>query len=84
MLRLKIILFALLVGYVAMCRAQTDSPLDVIEVDKVWSGHTVPFTLYTHGDQQFVGYYNADRQMVIAQRTLGEREWKKTCRISAV
>jgi hypothetical protein len=49
----------------------------ILEIDDVWAGHIVGFELLTHGDQQFVGYYNADRQMVIAQRQLGSSEWVK-------
>lgn len=33
--------------------------------------------LLTHGDIQYVGYYNADQQMVIASRTVGTDTWIK-------
>ena len=49
-----------------------------LDVARVWSGHPVNFALLTHGDQQYVAYYAADRQMTIAQRTLGQRTWRYT------
>lgn len=49
-----------------------------LDVAPVWSGHPVGFALLTHGDQQYVAYYAADRHMTLAQRTLGEREWHFT------
>lgn len=52
--------------------------VDTIPIDTAWAGHPVGFCLLTHGDRQFVAYYNADRQMVVAGRTLDSREWTKT------
>lgn len=49
-----------------------------LDIAPVWSGHPVGFALLTHGDQQYVAYYAEDRQMTVAQRTLGEREWHYT------
>jgi hypothetical protein len=48
-----------------------------IEVDRVWSGHPVGFSLLTHPPHQFVAYYDADRQMTIAQRLLAEPNWTR-------
>jgi len=46
-----------------------------IDVEPVWSGHAVGFALLTHGDWQFLAYYDADRNMTIARRHLNETEW---------
>ena len=42
----------------------------IIKIDKVWAGHPVGFCLLTHGDIQYIAYYNADRHMVVGQRNL--------------
>ncbi len=49
-----------------------------IPIAKVWSGHAVGFDLLTTEKFQYVTYYDVDRNMVIAQRSLGSAEWKKT------
>lgn len=46
-----------------------------LEVDSVWSGHTVGFNLLTHAPYQFAAYYNASREMVVASRKLDEDSW---------
>lgn len=50
-----------------------------IPVDLVWAGHPVGFALLTDAErqQQYVGYYNADRAMVIAVRDLDSNTWTK-------
>jgi hypothetical protein len=45
-------------------------------VTDVWSGHPVAFSLVTRGDQQFAAFYDANRQMTVAQRTLGATTWR--------
>lgn len=42
-----------------------------IIIDKIWSSVRVGFCLLTHGDMQYVAYYNADRRMVVGMRKLG-------------
>ncbi len=49
-----------------------------LDVAPVWAGQPLGFALLTHGDQQYVAYYSADRHMTVAQRTLGVREWHYT------
>lgn len=49
-----------------------------LDVAPVCSDHPVEFSLLTHGDQQYVAYYAADRHLTVAQRTLGQREWRYT------
>ena len=51
-------------------------PPEVVDIAPVWAGHPVGFALLTHGDQQFVAYYDRNRQMTLAQRTLGSTHWK--------
>jgi putative BNR repeat neuraminidase len=46
-----------------------------VDVAPVWSGHRVGFALLTHGKQQFVAYYDADRRMTVASRLLDSTEW---------
>jgi len=59
------------------CRAaagdwRVESRLDVAQV---WAGHPVGFCLITHKDRQFAAYYDADRNMTVASRKLGESKW---------
>jgi hypothetical protein len=42
-----------------------------VDVAPVWAGHPVGFDLLTHGDRQFVAFYDAERNMTVAARTLG-------------
>ncbi len=49
-----------------------------IPVEPVWSGHPAGPALWTQGDRQFVAYYDANRQMSVAQRVLGTPRWTIT------
>lgn len=55
-----------------------DSPvlLEQIPVGTAWSGHKVNFALLTTPPRQYAGYYNAERQLVIATRTLPSPDWE--------
>jgi len=55
-----------------------------LDLQPVWSGHPVGFALLTHGNQQFAAFYDANRRMTIAQRTLGQRQWTYTTLPSTV
>lgn len=60
-------------------RAAPDRPpagVTVIDIAPVWAGHPVNFALLTRGDAQFAAYYDANRQLTVAQRTIGRREWR--------
>jgi len=46
-----------------------------IDVTDVWSGHPVAFSLLTRNDQQFAAFYDANRQMTIAARSLTSTTW---------
>ncbi len=55
----------------------TPGACKVLNIAKVWSGHPVGFYLLTHGNQQFVAYYDENRVMTIAQRTLDSEQWTR-------
>lgn len=46
-------------------------------VDETWAGHAVGQSLLTHGDDQYVAYYDADRVMTVAHRRLGSDVWRR-------
>lgn len=46
-------------------------------LDKVFSPVRVGFALLTHGNRQYVAYYNAERRTVVAQRDLPDGEFAK-------
>ncbi|REF37266.1 BNR repeat-containing protein [Thermasporomyces composti] len=46
-------------------------------VDTTWAGHPVGQSLLTDGTTQYVAYYNAERQMVVAQRDITSDTWIK-------
>ena len=58
--------------------APQQGSLETIPVAKVWSGHSVGFDLLTTDKYQYVGYYDEGQNMVIAQRPLNAKVWKKT------
>lgn len=45
--------------------------IDTIAIDHIWSGHRIKPFLLTRGKQQFVAYYDANRQMTVAHRQFG-------------
>lgn len=55
----------------------TDSALDSMVLDQVWSGHPVGFALLTEAPHQFVAYYDSSRAMVVKHRQLGSDQWDK-------
>jgi len=59
------------------CQNLPEEPaiIEKIDVEKVWSGHPVGFSLLTHQNLQFVAYYNEDRQMTIASRKINDNKW---------
>ncbi|MBI2433406.1 MAG: BNR-4 repeat-containing protein [Candidatus Hydrogenedentes bacterium] len=66
-------------GFIAVIQlsAACQDLLSCILVDNVWSGHPVGFALLTDAPRQYVGYYDAERRMVIAQRSLDSMEWAR-------
>jgi hypothetical protein len=56
----------------------------VLDVSPVWAGHPVGFCLLTHGDRQYVAYFDDQRRMTIASRLLAEDAWTKQLLPSSV
>lgn len=48
--------------------------LDISELDNAWAGMFVVMDLVTRDDEQYVGYWNEDRELVIAHRRLGDSD----------
>jgi hypothetical protein len=48
-----------------------------IEVGRVPSSFPVGFSLLTHGERQYVAYYDVEHRMTLATRTLGEHKWQR-------
>lgn len=55
--------------------AAAAAAVESLDVAPVWSAHAVGFALVTSGDRQAVGFYDADRRLTVAVRSLGERAW---------
>jgi hypothetical protein len=64
--------------FVTLAQSNGIAIAEPIPVASVWSGHSVGFDILTSEKFQYVGYYDADRNMVVAQRALNSREWEKT------
>lgn len=64
----------LAVAVAATARPETP-PADVLEVAPAWAGHSVGFSLLTVNDRQLVRFYDADRWLTVAVRSLGEKDW---------
>jgi len=62
-------------AYDAEAGEWTEGP--TITVDQVWSGHPVGFAFATRDGRQYVGYYDARRRMVFAQRDLDGDTWDR-------
>lgn len=46
-------------------------------LDRVWSGHPVPFALLVERGHQFVAYYDAERRITVLGRKLGDATWAR-------
>lgn len=53
-------------------RESSETIFHRLEIDHVWAGHPVGFCLLTHGNRQYIAYYNANRNMVVGQRNLSD------------
>jgi len=51
------------------------SVVETLDIANVWSGQPVFFALVTRNDQQFAAYYDDQRKMTVASRTLGSSTW---------
>ncbi|MDO6719854.1 BNR repeat-containing protein [Psychrosphaera sp. 1_MG-2023] len=61
----------------AQLPTNTETQVTSLALDNVWSGHRIKPYLLTRGKNQFVGYFDANRQMTIAQREIG-KPWRYT------
>ncbi len=57
----------------SLCCAQ--SVRRVVDVVPVWSGHPVGFHSLVASNRQFVAFYDAERQMTVAMRSLPSTNW---------
>jgi len=70
--------FAVLILFMGTLNSQAEVVFNLVEridVEPVWSGHPVGFALLTAEGFQFAAYYDAEQNMVIAQRKLDEKHW---------
>ncbi|MBN2477476.1 MAG: BNR repeat-containing protein [Pirellulales bacterium] len=51
---------------------------DRLDIETVPSWFPVGFSLLTHGQRQYVAYYDAQHQMTVAVRTLDQHRWEFT------
>lgn len=49
--------------------------IETLDIADVWSGHPVAFALVTRNNRQFAAYYDSQRRMTVASRTLGSTAW---------
>ena len=56
----------------------TQTVQKIIPIDKVWAGQPVGFSLLTHGNRQYIAYYNANRHLVVGQRNLTDPKFSLT------
>ncbi len=52
------------------------SIIEQLRIADVWSGHPVNFALVTHGERQLAAFYDAQRQLTVALRALGDSSWQ--------
>jgi hypothetical protein len=57
--------------------AQTYEVAETLTIDDVPSWFPVGFCLLTHGERQYVAYYDAEHRMMVAARDLDQEVWQK-------
>ena len=73
MKRIYYLLFILVL--LTSCHNVSKNEEQRIDVAKVVSDFPVGFSLITHGDMQFVAYYDTEHRLTVASRKLNEKEW---------
>lgn len=68
-------LAGLAVALTAAPLAAEGAVVERLDVAPVWSGHPVGFSIETAGDRQYVAFYDAERRMTVAARSLGSADW---------
>ncbi len=83
LIMIRIICYVLLLTFAQCAVAQISDGItserkvvQAIKVADVWSGHPVRFDILTAGQYQYVAYYDANRNMCIAQRKMDGERWK--------
>ncbi|MSU49497.1 MAG: hypothetical protein EXS37_10495 [Opitutus sp.] len=71
--RLHPLLFALTASQLGQAATVDDGIL----IDRVWSGHSVPFALLVERGYQFITYYDAERRIVVTGRKLPDGDWSR-------
>jgi hypothetical protein len=67
----------LLSPVIAIAAGETEFKVDsTLDIAPVWSGHPVGFCLLTHGENQFVAFYDDQRRMTVAARKLNSSRWQ--------
>jgi len=66
---------ALFLAAIAIAGPGADAKETVTDVAPAWAGHPVGFALLTHGDWQFVAFYDAKRKLTVGSRKLSETSW---------
>jgi len=61
-----------------LCNLAQAASVAKLDIEPVWSAHPVGFCLLTHAPHQFAAYYDAQRRMSVAQRTLNSTNWTVT------
>ncbi|MDH3744724.1 MAG: BNR repeat-containing protein, partial [Acidobacteriota bacterium] len=56
-------------------RAQLEG-FEIVDVARVWSGHPVNFALETVDDRQYVAFYDDERRMTVAMRSIDSSRWR--------
>lgn len=54
-----------------------EAVLDTVRVDDTWAGHYVGQAMLTDGQDQYVAYYDRDRVLTVAHRTLDTAQWTR-------
>ncbi len=71
--RTPIAALVLLLGSISL--AAEPRIAEKVDIATVWAGHPVGFDLLTHEDRQFVAYYDHERRLTVASRTVGNPHW---------
>ncbi|NUM54667.1 MAG: BNR-4 repeat-containing protein [Candidatus Hydrogenedentes bacterium] len=60
------------------CAVHAQRVEEALDIESVWAGHPVGFCLLTKPPNQYVAYFDANRQLTVASRTLDSRIWSFT------
>lgn len=69
-------LFPLLTALALVYPLHASTILEKVDIEPVWSGHSVGFDLLLDGDRQYAAYFDAERRMTVASRRIGDASWK--------